>query len=102
MTPDQITAEQRLLRIPMFPTTRGDYRRIARWHELEAMRNHDWEVEPGSWVRNGKRTVYQRGIASCEKEREYARNMHWAAEMVTFYGPGTWAQLKQRRAGATS
>lgn len=98
MTPDAITAEQRRIRVPIFPTPRGDYRRSARWWELEAMRGHDWEVESGAWVRDGKRTVYQPGVTSAEKSREYARNMHWAAEMVLFYGPGTWKELQSRRA----
>lgn len=100
MTPEAITAEQRQVRVPMFPTSRGDYRRTARWWELEAMRDLSYEVEPGKWVREGKRTVYKPGVTSSDKSREYARNMRWAAELVLFHGPGTWLQLRERRAAA--
>lgn len=101
MTPDAISAEQLALRVPLFNKTRGDYRRTARWWELEAMRpNLDYEVENGEWVREGKRLVYRPGVTSRAKSLQYARNMRWLAELALLYGPGTCLELKARRAAA--
>lgn len=100
MRPETITALQLQLRVPTLPRTRGDYKRVARWWELEAMRGASHEVEPGEWVRDGKRTFYRPGVTSAQKSAEYARNMRWAAEMALLYGAGTWLELKARREAA--
>jgi len=101
LTPEAISAEQLALRVPLFNKKRSDYRRTARWWELEAMRpNLDYEVERGDWVREGKRLVYRPGVTSRAKSLQYAQNMRWAAEMASIYGPGTWLELKARRAAA--
>jgi hypothetical protein len=74
-TQDAITELQ--LRIPRRPAvlrTRDDYRRTARWWELEARRSYP----------------------SYRSSLEYAANMRWAAEMVYFHGPGTWLELKSK------
>jgi hypothetical protein len=54
--------------------TRADYRRTARWWELEA----------------------RRGYASHRASLRYAANMRWAAELVREYGEGTWLELLAR------
>lgn len=100
MKSEDITALQLQLCVPTFPRTRGDYKRRARWWELEAMRGALHEVEPGEWVRDGKRTFYRPGVTSAQKSAEYAQNMRWAAEMALLYGPGTWLELRARRAAA--
>ena len=101
MTPEAISAEQRALRVPILPTTRGGYLREARWWELEAMRpNLDYEVERGEWVREGKRLVYRPGVTSRAKSLQYARNMRLLAELASIYGSGTCLELKARRAAA--
>ena len=57
--------------------TPQDYRRTARWWELEALR----------------------GYECAEESRQYGRNMRWAAELAGIYGPGTWLELKARQDG---
>lgn len=70
-----ITEKQRRLRpMPIVPRTHAEYRRVARWWELEA----------------------QRGHASADASRRYARNMRWAAELAGLLGPGTWLELLER------
>jgi hypothetical protein len=75
MTDEQITEAQRRIG-PMLatPRTRDDYRRRARWWELEA----------------------RRGRGSSEQSARYARNMRWAAELTESHGPGTWLELLAR------
>ena len=75
---EEITrAQQRIGRLPTTPRTRTDYRRVARWWELEA----------------------RRGYPSAESSRTYARNMRWAAERVLCDGrPGTWREIVSRAA----
>ncbi len=71
----------RQMRIPRTPVnlrTRADYRRAAFWWELEVLR----------------------GYKSSDKSAQYARNMRWAAELTTVYGPGTWLELSARRKAA--
>src|SRR5574342_1146061 len=60
--------------VPSEPRTRQQYRRCARWLELEA----------------------QRGYPSAEQSLRYARNMRWAAELAGLFGPGTWRELLKR------
>jgi hypothetical protein len=61
MTQDQITEmQQRLGPSPVTPRTRRDFRRRARWWELEAMR----------------------GYPSSDRSREYAANMRWLVELM--------------------
>jgi hypothetical protein len=60
--------------VPAVPRTQRDYRRVAQWWELEAMR----------------------GYPSFERSRDYANNMRWAAEVAWLTGPGTWLELKAR------
>lgn len=72
---EAISAAQR--RIPPRPVTLRtprDYRRTARWWELEA----------------------QRGYPSSSASARYGRNMRWAAELAGIYGPGTWLELMSR------
>ncbi len=75
----EITEAQR--RIDYRPATlrsRTDYRRAARWWELEA----------------------RRGYPSSPDALRYARNMRWAAELTETYGEGTWLDLHERLASA--
>ena len=72
--PEIAAAQRRLSPLPSVPRTRRDYRRVARWWELEARR---------------------RGQSYLDCLR-YAANMRWAAERVAETGPGTWADLKSR------
>jgi len=51
-----------------------DYRRAARWWELEACR----------------------GYPSSADSAHYARNMRWAQEFAREFGPGTWLELVAR------
>lgn len=74
MTPAQIDEAQRRIRVPAFPRTHRDYRKVARWWELEAMR----------------------GYPSAEASRGYARNMRWAAELAGLFGPGDFLELLVR------
>lgn len=70
-----ITELQR--RIGPRPTTlrtRRDYRRAARWWELEA----------------------KRGYPSSGDSLRYAANMRWAAELAGLHGDGTWLELVAR------
>lgn len=61
MTQAQITEmQQRLAPMPVTARTRRDFRRLARWWELEAMR----------------------GYPSSEKSREYGANMRWLVELM--------------------
>jgi hypothetical protein len=70
-----ISAMQRRLRwLPVSPRTQRQYRRLALWWDLEAMRD----------------------CPSSDRSREYARNMRWAAEMAWLHGPGTWLELKAK------
>lgn len=55
--------------------TRHDFRRTARWWELEARRGYD----------------------SSGRSLSYAVNMRFAAELAGIYGEGTWLELKARR-----
>jgi hypothetical protein len=71
--------QARIPRRPVFPRSHADYRRAAFWWELEALRGHK----------------------SAEDSRRYARNMRWAAELTTVYGPGTWLELSARRKAAS-
>jgi hypothetical protein len=81
VTPDEAAAAQlRLYPSPITPRTRRDYRRIARWWELEAVRTGSGE-----------------DAAQC---RRYASNMRWAAELVGWFGEGTWPELNARYASA--
>lgn len=82
MSPDEAAAAQlRLYPPPITPRTRRDYRRVARWWELEAMRTG-----------NGKESV--------DLARRYASNMRWAAELVGWFGEGSWPELNARYARA--
>lgn len=70
---DGITkAQARLRPVPANPRTAGEYRRVARWWELEA----------------------RRGYPSANSALLYALNMRWAAECANLHGPGTWIQLR--------
>lgn len=76
---DSISAAQRRLRpgrLQLAFTTRTEieYRRLARWWELEA----------------------RRGYSSTPSSLRYARNMRWAAELARAHGPGTWPELIAR------
>lgn len=72
MTDTDITeAQRRLHPLPLTPRTRTDYRRVARWWELEARRGHE----------------------SAPASLQYARNMRWAAELTESHGHGTWSEL---------
>jgi hypothetical protein len=75
VTDDEITtAQRRIGRRAVVCRTRTDFRRCARWWELEA----------------------RRGYASSQASMEYARNMRWCAELTETYGPGTWLELSAR------
>lgn len=76
LTIDPITeAQLRLRPWPCAsPRTRQEYRRCARWWELEARRV------------NG----------APEASSRYGRNMRWAAELAGLHGPGLWLDLLQR------
>lgn len=79
MTPDEITeAQRRIGRSLAIPRTRTEYRKAARWWELEARR------------------MYPSHRASLM----YARNLRLLAELAGIYGPGTLADLRER-SGAT-
>jgi hypothetical protein len=67
-------AQRRLSPTALTPRTNAEYRRIARWWELEAMR----------------------GYPSAEDSLRYARNCRWAAELAGLFGPGTWLELLVR------
>lgn len=72
---DPITeAQRRLGRCSVINRTRAEYRRCARWWELEA----------------------KRGYPSSADSLRYARNMRWAAELAGLHGPGTWLELIKR------
>lgn len=60
MSQDEITERQRQVAGVVVPRTRRDFRRIARWYELEAMR----------------------GYPSHMKCLEYAANMRWIVELM--------------------
>lgn len=69
---EEITrAQLRIIRRPVPLRTRADYRRAARWYELEA----------------------RRGYASSAETLCDAANMRWAAELAGIHGPGTWSEL---------
>lgn len=76
MTEDAITAAQQRLKPATVPTprTHAEYRRCARWWELEA----------------------RRGYASSAAALRYARNMRWAAELAGLHGPAPWLELLAR------
>jgi hypothetical protein len=75
---DEITeAQRRLGAQPPVCRTRTDYRRRARWWELEA----------------------RRGYESTARSLQYAANMRWAAELTGTHGPGTWLELSSRAGG---
>lgn len=81
MSPEEISlAQARLRPLSTVPRTRNDYRKMSRWWELEA----------------------RRGYTSSAKSLEYSNNMRWAAELAGLTGPGTWLELIQRSAGATT
>ena len=66
------TCELQLRTKASFPLrTRRDYRRAARWWELEAMRGYD----------------------SAPRSRAYAATMRWAAELTRIYGDGLFSEL---------
>lgn len=70
MTQDEITALQRL--IPPRPVTlrtRADFRRCARWWELEAARGYDSHVD-------------EYGMNSSDRSKMYAANMRWMVELL--------------------
>lgn len=72
---DPITRAQ--LRLPPLPATlrtREEYRRAARWWELEA----------------------RRGRPSASRSLAYGANMRWLAELAGLHGPGTMAELVAR------
>lgn len=71
LTPDEISEKQRQCRPPYSPRIRTEYRRYARWLELEV----------------------RRGYPSASETARYARNMRWAAELAGLHGPGTWLEL---------
>jgi hypothetical protein len=76
---DEITeAQRRIGPRPLVCRTRTDFRRCARWWELEA----------------------RRGYESTARSLQYAANMRWAAELTETYGPGTWLELNGRVAGS--
>lgn len=74
LTDEAITFRQRLLECRASPCTWGEYMRVARWWELEALR----------------------GYASSADSLRYAANMRWAAELAREFGPGSWSQLLRR------
>lgn len=61
--------QSRLRPRPVVPRLRRDYRAIARWWELEAMRGYDWDPS-GS------------GLTSSEWSRLYAANYRWLVELM--------------------
>lgn len=67
-------AQRRLPPSKAVDRTRSDYRRTARWWELEA----------------------RRGYASASDSLRYGANMRWAAELAGIYGDGTWLELSAR------
>lgn len=67
-------AQRRLGRSPAVNRTRRDYRRAARWLELEA----------------------ERGYASSWRSVVYAQTMRWCAELAGLFGDGTFQELLQR------
>lgn len=72
--PGWISDRQRRLDILRCPRTPIEYLRVARWWELEALRGHPSRADSA----------------------RYARNMRWAAELATLFGPGTWLELIAR------
>lgn len=74
LTDEAIAFRQRLLECHASPRTWGEYMRVARWWQLEALR----------------------GYFSPDDSLRHAANMRWAAELTREYGPGTWSQLLQR------
>jgi hypothetical protein len=75
VTDEEITeAQRRIGPRSITNRTRRDYRRCARWYELNALR----------------------GYRSAHLDREYAENMRWLAELVTIYGDGTPLELFAR------
>lgn len=85
MTPEAISEAQRL--IPPRPAvlrTRDDFRRVARWWELEALRGYSHDA--------GDK------MTSSQKSALYGRNMRWCAEVVLMTGrPGTFTELCERK-----
>jgi hypothetical protein len=72
---DEITeAQRRLPRGAATPRTRHEYRRNARWWELEA----------------------RRGYSTSADSIRYGQNMRWAAELAGLFGPDTWLELLKR------
>lgn len=72
---ETITAAQ--IRLPpaaVVNRTRGNYRRNARWWELEAAR----------------------GYRSAWRSRVYARTLRWCSELAGIYGDGTFPELLAR------
>lgn len=78
MTPGEAAAAQLgLYPSPITPRTRREYRRVARWWELEAQRTGN-------------------GEESAAQSRRYASNARWAAELVGWFGEGAWLELNAR------
>lgn len=70
MTADWITEAQRQLPPhPVVPRLRAHYRRIARWWELEAMRDYIGVID-------------EDGKNSSDRSRQYARNYRWLVELM--------------------
>lgn len=81
VTDEEITAAQiRLSPQAVTARTRLDYRKRARWWELEA----------------------RRGYSSSSDSLRYAANMRWAAELAGIYGNETWLELSTKQAQATA
>ena len=67
---------QRDLFVPVDKRQRDDYRRAARWWELESKRCE---------------------VRSRDEAAFYARSMRYAATLVEMFGPGTWTELHARK-----
>jgi hypothetical protein len=75
MDSEQITeAQRRLTPRVACPRSGGEYRRVARWYELEALR----------------------GYASASDSARYGKSMRWAAELAGLFGPGSFEELLRR------
>lgn len=70
-------AQRRLCPSAHPPRTRRDYRKVARWWELEA----------------------RRGYPSSGDSLRYASNMRLLAEWSGLFGPGSPAELKAKSGG---
>lgn len=82
MIPGEAAAVQlRLSPSPITPRARREYRHVARWWELEAQRSGN-------------------GEECAARSRRYAASMRWAAELVGWFGEGSWLELNSRYSAA--